>query len=188
MGVMHHGACECAAQALAGETRQVLNTVKPKIRKFCMLSERNTGSNWVAALLQACHICLLACNLICCKHCILFCCETLPLGSIQQLAAVQQLLCTGIHVRNLAFPLSADVAAFSLQKHSDMPCSLCPVWVCMISSQLDACSLEERAAVQVNFNLEYTTSSCPHKHDLGLSIPNEFMVLPPDTMVVAVFR
>ena len=39
-------------QALAGETRQVLNTVKPKITKFCMLSERNTGSNWVSALLK----------------------------------------------------------------------------------------------------------------------------------------
>lgn len=31
----------------------MLYTVKPKIRKFCMLSERNTGSNWVAALLKA---------------------------------------------------------------------------------------------------------------------------------------
>ena len=40
------------AQALAGETRQVLNTARPKITKFCMLSERNTGSNWVAALLK----------------------------------------------------------------------------------------------------------------------------------------
>ena len=42
----------CAVQALAGETRQVLNTVKPKITKFCMLSERNTGSNWVSSLLK----------------------------------------------------------------------------------------------------------------------------------------
>lgn len=42
--------------------------------------------------------------------------------------------------------------------------------------------------MQVNFDLEYTTSACPHKHDLGLSVPNEFAVLPPDTMVVAVFR
>lgn len=32
----------------------MLNTVQPKVTKFCMLSERNTGSNWVAALLQAC--------------------------------------------------------------------------------------------------------------------------------------
>ena len=40
----------------------------------------------------------------------------------------------------------------------------------------------------MNFDLEYTTSACPHKHDLGLSVPNEFAVLPPDTMVVAVFR
>ena len=30
----------------------MLNTVRPKITRFCMLSERNTGSNWVAALLQ----------------------------------------------------------------------------------------------------------------------------------------
>ena len=30
----------------------MLNTVRPKITKFCMLSERNTGSNWVAALLK----------------------------------------------------------------------------------------------------------------------------------------
>ena len=43
-------------------------------------------------------------------------------------------------------------------------------------------------AVQVNFDLEYLPSACPHKHDLGLSVPSEFMVLPPDTMVVAVFR
>ena len=42
--------------------------------------------------------------------------------------------------------------------------------------------------MQVNFELQYTTSACPHKHDLRLSVPNEFMVLPPDTMVVAIFR
>ena len=58
LGVLRHsrrwpgGSCAVAVQALAGETRQVLNTVRPKITRFCMLSERNSGSNWVAALLQ----------------------------------------------------------------------------------------------------------------------------------------
>lgn len=40
----------------------MLNTVKSKIKKFCMLSERNTGSNWVAALLQVWLLC--ACRLL----------------------------------------------------------------------------------------------------------------------------
>ncbi len=116
MGVMHHGACECAAQALAGETRQVLNTVKPKIRKFCMLSERNTGSNWVAALLQASAICLLAWNLICCTYCILLCYETIPLSVLPALYMQQWQQCRSClhrhrHVRALDFPLSADVLA-----------------------------------------------------------------------------
>ena len=56
------------AQALAGETRQVLNAVRPKIRKFCMLSERNTGSNWVAALLKVTLSCLHAQRMLGCMY------------------------------------------------------------------------------------------------------------------------
>ena len=43
------------AQALSGEGKQqVLNSMRPKITKFCMYSERNSGSNWVASLLKVC--------------------------------------------------------------------------------------------------------------------------------------
>ena len=67
-----------------------------------------------------------------------------------------------------------------------MPCNLILAGVCMaVNYDLGA---RRCKAVQVNFDLAYTTAACPHKHDLSLSIPNEFVVLPPDTMVVAVFR
>lgn len=40
----------------------------------------------------------------------------------------------------------------------------------------------------MNFEVEYVTDECPHKHDLALSVPNEFMLLPSNVLVVAVFR
>ncbi len=41
-------------QALSGEDkRQVLNSMRPRVTNFCMYSERNSGSNWVASLLKA---------------------------------------------------------------------------------------------------------------------------------------
>lgn len=42
--------------------------------------------------------------------------------------------------------------------------------------------------VQANFRLDYLPAKCPHKHDLGMSMPNEFTFLPADVLVVAVFR
>ena len=72
-----------------------------------------------------------------------------------------------------------------MQVHS-LPCNLTLARACM-AVRYDVGARQCEVA-QVNFDLEYTTSACPHKHDLGLSVPNEFVVLPPDTMVVAVFR
>ena len=46
----------------------MLNAVRPKIRKFCMLSERNTGSNWVAALLKVMLSCLHAQRMLDCMY------------------------------------------------------------------------------------------------------------------------
>lgn len=42
------------AQAISGTgtEREVLNSARPWVKKFCMYSERNSGSNWVASLLQ----------------------------------------------------------------------------------------------------------------------------------------
>ena len=42
--------------------------------------------------------------------------------------------------------------------------------------------------MQANFELEYRTDACPHKHDLGMSVPNEFLFLPSNTLVIGVFR
>ena len=42
--------------------------------------------------------------------------------------------------------------------------------------------------LQANFHLEYDTAQCPHKHDLGMSVPNEFSFLPAGVLVVGVFR
>ena len=44
------------AQAISGTgtEREVLNSARPRVKKFCMYSERNSGSNWVASLLQVC--------------------------------------------------------------------------------------------------------------------------------------
>lgn len=39
-------------QALAGDDHQVLNSVRRPFAKFCMYSERNSGSNWVSKLIQ----------------------------------------------------------------------------------------------------------------------------------------
>lgn len=79
-------------QAASGNNFPVLNSAPPVIKKFCMYSERNSGSNWVSSLIEA------------------------------------------------------------------------------------------------NFQLKYEPSECPHKHDLGMSVPNEFSFLPPNILVVAVFR
>ena len=49
-------------------------------------------------------------------------------------------------------------------------------------------AIERVACLQANFELEYRTDACPHKHDLGMSVPNEFMFLPSDTLVIGVFR
>ncbi len=50
------------------------------------------------------------------------------------------------------------------------------------------CSLTWPPCLQANFELDYITDECPHKHDLGLSVPNEFLFLAPDTLVIGVFR
>ena len=44
----------CWGQAISGTgaEREVLNSMRPRVKKFCMYSERNSGSNWVASLLQ----------------------------------------------------------------------------------------------------------------------------------------
>ncbi len=39
-------------QALSGDEHPVLNSVRPPVRKFCMYSERNSGSNWVSSLIE----------------------------------------------------------------------------------------------------------------------------------------
>jgi hypothetical protein len=44
------------------------------------------------------------------------------------------------------------------------------------------------SCLQANFHLEYDTAQCPHKHDLGMSVPNEFSFLPAGVLVVGVFR
>ncbi|BDA47078.1 hypothetical protein COCOBI_09-5330 [Coccomyxa sp. Obi] len=79
-------------QAASGNSFPVLNSAPPVMKKFCMYSERNSGSNWVSSLIEA------------------------------------------------------------------------------------------------NFQLKYDPSECPHKHDLGMSVPNEFSFLPANVLVVAVFR
>ena len=39
-------------QAAAGNDFPVLNSALPVIKKFCMYSERNSGSNWVSSLIE----------------------------------------------------------------------------------------------------------------------------------------
>ena len=42
--------------------------------------------------------------------------------------------------------------------------------------------------IQVNFDLVGDPARCPHKHDLNLTVPNEFLFPGPHVLVVGVFR
>jgi len=42
--------------------------------------------------------------------------------------------------------------------------------------------------IQANFYLASDPARCPHKHDLNMTVPNEFLFPAPTVLVVAVFR
>jgi len=42
--------------------------------------------------------------------------------------------------------------------------------------------------IQANFYLASDPARCPHKHDLNMTVPNEFLFPAPTVLVVAVLR
>lgn len=58
---------------------------------------------------------------------------------------------------------------------------------CMYSERNSGSNWVHRL-IQLNFELDGDPARCPHKHDLNLTVPNEFLFPAPNVLVVAVFR
>ncbi len=62
-----------------------------------------------------------------------------------------------------------------------------PTHFCMYSER-NSGSNWVHSLIQANFYLASDPARCPHKHDLNMTVPNEFLFPAPTVLVVAVFR